>query len=382
MPSLINAERLDTSPPEWTVDGIIPRVGYGIMRGPSYSGKSLVADNELTLAIANGTPFFGRQTVTGCTCIALGEGLYDAGVRLQARLARQTRDNEAVIERAGGSEEEQAALREAMPPYTDERVFVMTSPFAIPVTQQGEASDSMKHALAQLRVIPDLELIVIDAMSDFSGGLSISNDASANRYVLGLKMLVRELDCVVLVIAHNTADDKKMIGAQRFFNAADFIMQVIPDDNEPGALKTATITCEKSKYGPEFDALSYQIEPLEWEQELEPDEDENEDSHEEPEMVTVRSATVRYQADENAISANALRLPGDGTSPHRELPEVRDAPRPKKRSGVRNGRVRSGGDSGSGYDQLRAEGKTPREAMRLTLAGMDLPEPETTGTEN
>jgi hypothetical protein len=363
---------LDTSPPEWTVDEIIPRVGFGILHGPSYSGKSLVADNELALAIANGAPFFGKATVTGCTVVALGEGLYDAGVRLEARLARQARDDDALVER-GANDEEREAIRAAIPPYTSERVFIIDSPFTIPVTQQGEPSESMAHVIAQLRVIPDLELLVIDALSDFSGGLSISNDASANRYVLGLKMLVRELDCVVLVVAHNTVDNKKMIGAQRFFNAADFDIKVTPDDNAPGDLKTATMTCKKAKYGPEFEPISYQIEPLQWEQALEV-EDGEESENGEPEMVTVRSATVRHQADEQALGASALRLPGQGRAPNRELPEVSDVPRMRKRHGVRGGRARGVDD----YDTLRAEGKSPSEARRLVMAGMADTTPETT----
>jgi hypothetical protein len=372
MPTLLNADMLDDSPPEWTVDGVIPRIGYGIIRGPSYSGKSLVADTELGLAIANGTPFFGKETVHGCSVIAFGEGLYDAGLRLRARLARQQRDNELLAGQAGGTDEERAARLAEMPSYTDERVFIIDGPFAIPVTQQGEPSESMRHVLAQLRVIPDLELIVIDALSDFSGGLSISNDTSANRYVLGLKMLVRELDCVVLVVAHNTADDKKMLGAQRFYNAADFELCVTPDDNAPGDLKTATITCGKSKYGPEFEPLSYQIEPCEWETALE---NADADADAEPETVTVKSATVRFQMDAQAIGSNALRLPGNGRAPSRELPEIRDAARPRKRAGVRGGRVQTDGDMSGQLAALRAEGMSAAQAVRHIKSGaMEAPE--------
>jgi hypothetical protein len=325
MPSLINADQLDISPPEWTVDGLIPRVGLGIAHGPSYTGKSLVFDNELALAIANGTEFLGRATVHGSVVVALGEGLYDAGVRLEGRLARQRRDNEEMLAAIEDGEEREAA-RAALPPYDSERLFIQTQPFTVPVKQDGTPSDSMAHALAQLRVIPDLELLVLDAMSDFSGGLSISNDSSANRYVLGLKMLVRELDCVVLVIGHNTADGKKMIGAQRLFNASDFVIEVIPDDTAPGELKSATLACRKSKYGPEFEPLSYLIEPLEW---------TTEDEDGEPVLVT--SAAVRLQGDAEG-GMNVLRLPGNGPSPHRELPEVRPVQQRKKRSGVRSGR--------------------------------------------
>jgi hypothetical protein len=326
MPSLINADQLDTSPPEWTVDGIIPRVGLGILYGPSYVGKSLVVGNELALAIANGTDFFGRKTITGNVVVALGEGLYDAGVRLEGRLARQQADNEAMLAAIPDGAVREAA-RAALPHYSSERVFIQTQPFIVPVNPNGEPTDSLKRAITQLQVIPDLELLILDAMSDFSGGLSISNDSSANRYMLGLKMLVRELDCVILVIGHSTADRKKMIGAQRLFNASDFVIEIVPDDTGPDEPKAATMTCRKSKYGPEFEPVSYQIESLMWTTETDDG------------PVTVTSATVRQQAGEQESGAAVLRLPGSRPSPRRDLPVVSTVPRARKRSGIRGGRT-------------------------------------------
>ena len=306
MPGLINADELDTSPPEWLVDGILPRVGFGIVHGPSYSGKSLVAGTELALAIANGTPFLGREAVQGCAVVALGEGLYDAGIRLEARLARQQRDDPGAD-------------------YTSERLFIQTAPFTVPLTAQGEPTDSLRAAIGQLQMIPGLELLVLDALSDFSGGLSISNDSSANRMVLGMKMLVRELDCLVLAVHHNTADNRKMIGAQRLFNAADFVIEVVPGESGPGEPKTATLTCRKSKYGPEFTPLTYQVEPLQWTT-----------TGEDGQPAEVRSATVRLQGEASATTSS-LRLPGAGPARHRVLPDVSDVPASRKRSGVRTG---------------------------------------------
>lgn len=360
MPTLINADRLDTSPPEWLVDGIVPRIGFGILHGPSYSGKSLVTDVELALAICNGTPFLGRAALTGCVVTAFGEGLYDAGVRLEGRLARQIRDNEAMLAGIAGEEEREAA-RAALPAYTSERLFVETAPFAVPVRRDGEPPDSLSHVIAQLRVIPDLELVILDALADFTGGLSISNDASANRFVLGVKTMVLELDCVVLAVHHNTADNSKMIGAQRLYNAADFVIEIIPDDTGPGEPKSATMACRKSKYGPEFQPLSYLIEPLAW---------MTETADGEPAEVT--SATIRHQGDQLAVGGTALRLPGNGPAPHRELPDVRPVQPVRKRSGIQNGRVPdTGPEENSGLAQirdLRESGVTQSEAIRTFLA--------------
>lgn len=312
--ALLNADQLDTSPLEFTVDGIVPRLGVGFIHGASYTGKSL-ATLEAALAVANGTPWLGHDTIQGCVAVALGEGVPGYGIRIKARLARQERDDR-----------ESGADPATIMPYTSERLFIMNQPFTLPLSQQNEPTDELRRAIGQLKVLPDLELLILDAFSDF-GTLSISNDASANRYMLGLKHLVRELNCVVLVVAHNTADDKKMLGAERLFNASDFVLSVKLDDTAPEELKTATISCRKQKDGGEFEPISYRIHPLKW------DELDNNG-----EIVEVNTATVRLNTGESG----GLRLPGVPRMPQ-PLPTVRDVPPRRKRSGVRsNGQVPKG----------------------------------------
>lgn len=321
---LVNADRLDVSPPEWLVEGLIPRTGLGVLHGPSYTGKSLVVDTELALAVANGTPFFRRDTVQGNVVLALGEGLYDAGVRKQARLARQQAENDQAVAvvRARHGDELAERFAATLKPYTDERLFVKTEPFAVPVTRgAGDGNeDSFERALAEFRLVPDLELLILDSMADFSGGLSISNDTSANRYVLGAKRLVRELDCVVLIVGHDTQKGDKMLGAQRFYNAADFVFHVIPEDTQPGDPPAAVVSCTKSKYGSPPDPFGYQVQSAEW-TEVTADGDE----------VTVSSATVVYRNSENG----GLRLPGQQPRAPLRLPELRTPDRPRKRTGIR-----------------------------------------------
>lgn len=94
----------------WPADGLIPHTGFGILRGPSYTGKSLVADTEL---------------------------------------ARQKKENDEAIEivRRRHGEEMAAEFAETLPPYTDQRLFVMTEPFPVPVTRgsHGRAGAGTTH---------------------------------------------------------------------------------------------------------------------------------------------------------------------------------------------------------------------------------------------
>src|SRR5215469_11898029 len=134
--ALVSAEDLDTSPPEYLVEGMIPFVGTGFIWGESRWGKSLLVNGELALAVANGTEFFGRQTVQGSVAICLGEGLYDAGVRKQARLARELDDRIKVKEDLARNFGDAAAAEQwfaELPPYTDDNLYYMTEPFILPL---------------------------------------------------------------------------------------------------------------------------------------------------------------------------------------------------------------------------------------------------------
>jgi hypothetical protein len=346
--SLVNASDLDTSPPRWLVGdnsggktGMIPEGGTGFAWGRRTSGKSLVFGIELGLAVANGTPFLGRPTARGKVVYCVGEGLYDLGVRKQARLARQARDNALAvtdITREQGSEAA-ASFGAALPPYTDENLKFITEPFTVPLLSSREKTPSLTQAMATISRLntpgPDddpetfeyVKLIILDSLADFTGR-SLSNDSSANLITGGLKAMARELECFVLAIAHPTAKGDKMLGADRLLNAADTEIEVAPDDvSAPGAPKTASVICHKSKYGAEFETVGYRIEPCEW------DEPELDDETGEPtgETVRVKSATVRL-IEENNSSQNSK--PRSAAAP---LPVLQDpAPaRPRRRTGLR-----------------------------------------------
>jgi hypothetical protein len=327
---LVNAEDLDTSPPDYLVEGMIPLVGAGFIWGKSRAGKSLLTNGELALAIANGVPFFGREVAQGSVAICLGEGLYDAGVRLKARMAREQNDRIAIgtqLSEKFGLDSVKQWLDE-QPPYTDDNLFYMTEPFILPLANGGEPTQSLRAAADSLSQIPNLQLVIIDALSDFTPSLSISNDASANRVVAGLKFLVRELDCAVLAVAHPTGNGAKMLGAGRLFNAADFVIQVQPDEGTGRIPSGANVICEKNKYGKPFEPFSYYIEQCAWHEPYLDDEGNPTD-----EIALVESATIRARQ-----SVSQVRF--DNSSQPRRQPKLPQFVEPenatrRKRNGIR-----------------------------------------------
>lgn len=327
---LIDASDLDTSPCKWLVDGLIPEIGTGLWYGPSRVGKSLLINVELALAVANGVEFFGHETRQGTVVLCLGEGLYDAGVRLAARIARQDKENLAAVkaaEREFGPEFA-AAVEEAQPLYTDAGIKVETHAFAVPViARMGgmTANDrSFDMALASFKTIDNLALIVLDTVRKFSGGRSLTNDTQAGKFMLGMQQLAEELDCVVLGVNHETADGSKMRGSGVLFENSDFVAAFVPEKVTPGEPPAATVTCEKNKYGPEFDAFGYELEQDEmWLPVY--DEDTGEPLTEDGEPVTRLTpvATVRQRTTVNGVMAP------------RVLPDIRQAQGKRKRTGVR-----------------------------------------------
>jgi hypothetical protein len=280
MAEIIHFSDMDSTPPRYLVEGVIPEgPSIGFVWGPSRAGKSLLVNVELALSVVNGADFAGRKTAEGSVAIVFGEGKYDAGIREQARLARGYADREQVAKSL--QEPDRTKWLEENPEWHDDGLYAVTAPFELPLSSHGEPTLALTVAIAQLKQIPDLKLVILDALSDFTN-LSISNDTSANRVVQGMKMLARELDCVVLAIAHPSYNDKRMRGP-RLFNAADFVIRIMPDDDDAAL---ATVVCEKIKCGAPWAPFGYKIEQTS----IYVDDGEGNE-------VIVDSATVRIMSD-------------------------------------------------------------------------------------
>jgi len=376
---LINADDLDITPPDFLVEGLFPRVGVGFVYGPSYYGKSLVIGQELGLAVANGTPFLGRATIRGMVAYCLGEGLYDAGVRKQARLIREQHDRmarAAEIARRDGQAAADAWLA-AQPPYTDVRLKFMTEAFAVPVSPQMEPTRALRRAATEMGQLPDLELVILDSAADF-GGLSLANDTSANRFMLGMKWLSAQLDCLVIAIAHpngGRGNEPQRLPGSRLFASSDFVFGIEPDLESTDGSRSATVIAEKVKCGPLPDSFAYTIEPIGWHQ---PDTDpETGEPLPDAPPIWVTSATVRLRADDQA-STGGLRLPGETDAAPPALPAAEPIPqRPRKRNGIRQ-RPRHGQfTTGTEQEQDAAE----RAELTGTLLAAPCPDcPATPGS--
>lgn len=83
--SFIKLDELYRQPLEmgWLIDEIIPNNTVGMVYGPSSSGKSHVV-LSMAAMIANGLPWFDKDTKQGNVLVMAGEGLNGLSRRLQA----------------------------------------------------------------------------------------------------------------------------------------------------------------------------------------------------------------------------------------------------------------------------------------------------------
>ena len=287
--SFYPASQLNTSPLVYIVgrekQGVLPETGAGFFWGPSGSGKTFTI-LDLALAIGNGVPWLGFDTLPGTVAYAAGEGGGGLGIRVKARELRQHEDDTRAVAEVARTQGDEAARSFAatLQPYTSGRLIITDKAFPMHFLRSGKPNDDLSQAMAELRRQssppedaddetlagwPYLRLVILDALENFSGQLSVSSRSSANRIVATMQWMAAELQCCVLAVAHpvGQGENQKMVGTDRLFAASDFVIRYAPDDvSAPGALPTATISCEKSKDDTKFTSFGVELHPCEWDE--------------------------------------------------------------------------------------------------------------------
>jgi AAA domain-containing protein len=374
--SLIDASDLNTSPLVYMIEDMLPECGAGFFWGPSGSGKTFTI-LDAALAVGNARPFLGHKTLRGRVAYMCGEGQNGLGVRVKGRLLRQEHDNKKAIAEVARTQGDEAArsFAAALPPYTSENLKIDAQPFPLSVTGSKPNPD-MEQAMGELRALnsprargedetkedydqvvanwPYLRLVILDALENFASPLSVSHRSSANKIIGAMQWMAAELQCCVLAIAHpvtGPGGEMKMVGSDRLYAAADFVIKYAPDDvAAPGALNTATISCQKSKDDTKFASFGVELHPMAWD---EPKMDENWEPipfrDENGNLATNPETGQPWETEE--VTSQTVRLIEQGTSsgpkasgrPIMATPELRDnrpasrvrpITRPKPRSGV------------------------------------------------
>ena len=224
-------------PPPFLVDGLIPAgPSIGVFFGETGTYKSFLVLNLLLCAGALSAAFLGHMVNgTGWGIYVMGEGQYDAGLRLDAAVT-------------------------AHPGFTDEHLAYIEQPFPLSDEDAVDEVIARCRELAQESGLPVL-LVVFDSFADFYGaGDSENSSTDMQRLIAGMKRIAAELGCVVMANAHTghggkdeDGEDKppptRLRGSSRFRQAWDFELMATG----------LTLVPTKNRYGPLADAMPYKM---------------------------------------------------------------------------------------------------------------------------
>lgn len=212
----------DMERPKELLRGVFPQRGIGSITGPTMQYKSFVA-LDLALRIVNNKPWFGHQhslphkKKTALLC--LGEGQFDAQVRLEAALEAHQ--------------------------FSDEGLYYVLRP--------GDLSDrAWVSELIELAEDINPDVIIFDSGTDFYGPINEDSSSDAQRVIDSMKALSERFNAMVLVVAHTGhGDTDRQRGSSRWRQAWDAEILV----------KDHAITCMKYKYGEKFDTVNFEMRP-------------------------------------------------------------------------------------------------------------------------
>ena len=225
-------------PPPYLVEGLIPAApSIGVFFGESGTYKSFLVLNLLLCAGADGAWFLGHAVTGGGLGIyVMGEGQYDAGLRLDAATG-------------------------AADGFTDEHLAYIEQAFPLSDESAVDELIAAALALAAERGRPVL-LVVFDSFADFYGaGDSENSNTDMQRLIASMKRISAALGCVVMANAHTghggvdeDGNEKppptRLRGASRFRQAWDFELMAT------GSALVPT----KNRYGPKAGVMEYTME--------------------------------------------------------------------------------------------------------------------------
>lgn len=224
-------------PPPYLVEGLIPAApSIGVFFGESGTYKSFLLLNLLLCAGADGAAFLGHPVSGGGLGIyVMGEGQYDAGLRLDA----------ATVAQDG---------------FTDEHLCYVEQAFPLSDETAVDELIARCRALAQERGRP-VALVAFDSFADFYGAADSENsNTDMQRLIASMKRIAVALGAVVMANAHTghggTDEDgnplpppARLRGASRFRQAWDFELMATGGSLAP----------TKNRYGPLAGAMRYEM---------------------------------------------------------------------------------------------------------------------------
>ena len=175
-------------PPDWLVEGAIPKADLAMMFGPPGSGKSFVA-LDLAFSIATGYTWFNMKTVQGPVGWIAAEAA--GAMRNRARAYAQARG--IVLDN------------------TD--LWIMEQSMSL---MSAEDSEALTHVMQEIKPV----IIFVDTLAAASGGADENSGADMNKVLDNCRRLHEATGALIMLIHHSGKDKSRGARGWSGMNAA------------------------------------------------------------------------------------------------------------------------------------------------------------------
>ncbi len=214
----------------WLIKGILPASGFGLLFGPSGSGKSFAA-LDLAAHIVTSAPWNGlRVRQAGVLYVGL-EGAVDVRHRL-------------------------IALRDAHGLSSDAPLGLITDALDLTDDRDGESLTKRVASAAETLSRP-VGLIIIDTLARAAGGANENDASEMTALVNAAEEIGRAAGALVLLVHHSPWDAKRPRGSTALYAACDVILEVSSGGDD------RSLQVRKNKAGREGEAWAFDLEIVE-----------------------------------------------------------------------------------------------------------------------
>lgn len=201
-------DRLDESgsESEYLVDSMLTIGDKSVLGGPSGSGKSFLSIH-LSMSVARGVDFLGRQVMKGGVIYQAGEG--GRGVKKRLR-----------------------AYREHFKVPADEHVPIVLLPSKVDLfSREGDTDRLITEIKAWAAAMEDpLRLVVIDTLSTATAGADENNGKDMSLVLANIARISDETGAHVMLVHHMNSEGKKLRGHTSIYANSDQVLLVEKDE--------------------------------------------------------------------------------------------------------------------------------------------------------
>ena len=228
-------------PVDWLIFGLIETDCIGMVYGDSGVGKTFIA-LDIALSIATGTPYHGKPVKQGAVFYIAGEG------------------RNGITRRRGAWQHQRGVTTEQMaqsPIYCSDGNLILNSASAEDIIQ---AVSSIAETVST-----EPRLVVLDTLARTMEG-DENSAKDFNQYLQAAAAIQDKFQCTVLIVHHTGKDGARGArGSSAIKAGMDFSYAL----NKTKSGNAIVLMCEKLKDGEQPQAITYRLQPVSFETEIE-----------------------------------------------------------------------------------------------------------------